>query len=92
MKLFVSKYALTIGILQVDGVICDPPSMISYRDGGYDNYVHGEGREWHRSLSEASARAEAMRDKKIASLRKQISKLEASRGGCSVLVIRPERS
>jgi hypothetical protein len=42
---------------------------------------HGEGIEWHRTEAEAIARAEEMRIAKIASLKKQIAKLEKMKFG-----------
>lgn len=39
-------------------------------------YYHGEGNDWHRTKESAIAKAEEMRKKKIASLKKQIEKLE----------------
>jgi hypothetical protein len=41
------------------------------------HYFHGEGRNWHRTPEGAKAKAEAMRKAKIASLKKQLAKLES---------------
>jgi len=52
--------------------------MVSYEIAGSGKrYAHGEGNDWHRSAKQALERAEDMRKKKIASLRKSIAKLEA---------------
>jgi hypothetical protein len=40
------------------------------------NYYHGEGRQWHRDRFSAIKRAEEMRVSKIASLNKQIRKIQ----------------
>ncbi len=75
MKVFITKYALTAGIQEVDAEDCSSiaPEMISV--GKYSHF-HGEGREWHRTIELARLRAEAMREAKIVSLTKQIAKLE----------------
>jgi hypothetical protein len=75
MKVWITKYALTMGISERVARICSDinPDMISC--GGLDLF-HGEGREWHRTKEAATARAEEMRKAKIASLKKQIARLE----------------
>lgn len=78
MKIWISKYALSGGITEHE---CDPPA-----EGG--TYVRlGEpfamfvyftlGRDAHTTREEAAKAAEAARVKKIASVRKQLAKLEA---------------
>lgn len=52
-----------------------PNNMISVKDTGYGT-VYFHGNEWHKSRESAIAKAEEMRKKKIASLKKQIEKLE----------------
>lgn len=76
MKAFITKYALTHGIQEVDDAEISPqaPSMISVRSFGVACF-HGEGKDWHRSREGAVTRAEEMRVKKIASLQKKIIKL-----------------
>jgi len=76
MKVFVTKYALTIGIQEVDVRECGD-GMVVQGDGCYANYYHGEGKEWHRTRESAAARAEEMRRKKIESVKKLVAKLEA---------------
>jgi hypothetical protein len=83
MKVWVTKYALTEGIQEMEAKDLDPgyPNMISVspRDKSGDwigspQYFHKPN--WHTESTEAYARAEKMRIAKIASLRKQITKLE----------------
>lgn len=72
---WITKYALTQGLKEVrnkaidigDGRICIPGDAF-----------YGRG-EWAHDRTEAVKRADAMRRKKIESLRKQIVKLEAMR-------------
>lgn len=73
IKAWVTKYALTEGILLVEGEVCHSISsgMLSY---GRHGTAHGK--DWHRTPEAALARAEDMRKKKIASLRKSIEKME----------------
>lgn len=80
IKAFVTKYALTEGIREVDARICTRTSegMIVYaNNGGYQQYAHGEGRDWHRTREAAVKRAEEMRAAKLKSIAKQIKLLEA---------------
>ena len=74
MKVWITKYALTIGILERTGEFCPPHGVIQY---GIGLYAHGEGREWHRTHYSAAKRAEAMRITKIASLKRGIVKMKA---------------
>ncbi|NVZ11213.1 hypothetical protein HW932_18340 [Allochromatium humboldtianum] len=76
MTAYVTKYALTIGILEVEGVVCHGTSstMFEWKTDGHANTAHGK--DWHRTREQALARAEEMRQKKIASLKKKIEQLE----------------
>lgn len=73
MKVWITKYALTKGILIKEAEECDFNGMIKAK---YGSYYHGEGREWHRTKESAIKKAEEMRQKKIQSLKNQIEKLE----------------
>ena len=76
-KVWITKYALTDGIRLIEAKQSSQYlDMMSYGEGAYD-HAHGEGREWHRTPESALRRAEEMRKKKLASLRKSIAKLEA---------------
>ena len=80
MKVWDSKHALTSGIKELEVKQSeDFPEMVVHNAGEMDYYLHGEGREWHRTLKSAAIKAENMRIAKIDSLRKQIAKLEALR-------------
>jgi hypothetical protein len=73
MTMFCSKYALSIGIKKFD------PGLGSNNTHAYDGpySLLKIGSEAFNTLDEAIADAENRRVKKIASLRKQIKKLEA---------------
>lgn len=77
---YITRYTLSNGnILKIDARLCGDVSntMIAYRTEGsmFDQYAHND--DWHRTLPDAIAKANEMRVKKIASLKKQIAKLEA---------------
>lgn len=70
---WVTKYALTIGIFEKFGETLSEEQFEVFDHGCY-YYLHKH--EWHRTKEEAIARAEQMRKAKIASLKKQLEKLE----------------
>lgn len=53
--------------------------MVEARGSGLPAYYHGEGRDWHLSFEGALARAEKMRDDKLASMKRKMSKLQSMR-------------
>lgn len=65
MKVWVSKFALTKGIFEIE--------VKDFKTIG----EHNKGKEWHLSKDEAILKAEEMRKKKIDSLYQQIQKLES---------------
>lgn len=75
MKYWISKYALTRGIFEIEGIHDDFGNSLQYKDntGWLGFYYKGE---YHETEAAARSAAEEMRTKKIASLRKQIEKLE----------------
>lgn len=77
-KVWITKYALSRGIIETEGRIDeDYPGLLDAK--GIINYLHGEGKEWHRTKESAIAKAEEMRQKKIESLKSLIEKLENRR-------------
>lgn len=73
MKIYVTKWALTQGVIEVDAEINDDGTLVSW---GRMSSAYGEGRQWHRDAASALRRAEEMRKAKIASLKKQLARLE----------------
>jgi hypothetical protein len=51
-------------------------NCVCVRLSGFDTYYHREGKDWHRTREAAVIRAEEIRMKKIASLKKHVAKLE----------------
>lgn len=72
---WVTTYALTTGIVKVEGEVFAEGSGLSYRakDARVNSYAHGN--DFHLTEDGAKARAEEMRVKKLASLEKQRQKL-----------------
>lgn len=76
-KVFITKYALTKGIIAVDAEIVpssDGSGLLYASTKRRDFSVFT--REFERTEAEALATAETMRTRKIAALKRQISKLE----------------
>jgi uncharacterized membrane protein len=74
-RAWITKYAISEGIYEIDARVCSPVSQTMIEHVGKSNiYFHND--DWHRTRESAVARAEEMRKAKIASLRKQIAKLE----------------
>jgi len=79
MKVWVTKYALTKGILKFEKAEDTRDGMVYVKgEHGFDygTYFHYEGKDWHRTAKAAFKRAEEMRLGKIESLKKQIEKLK----------------
>ena len=76
MKAYVTKYALTKGILFFEGEICSEGRGFSYesKEGEFGGYFWGK--DWHVTKESAIKHADKMRLDRIASLRKQLAKLE----------------
>jgi len=77
MKAFVTKYALTSGIIEVDGEVSENhPTMLTVREASGMPYMnHHHGKDWHSTREDALARAEEMRKAKLISLAKQVKKI-----------------
>lgn len=74
MKVFITKYALTVGIQEINGELYAEGRAVMW--GAYHESAHGEGKDWHRTRDGAVARAKLMRDKKIIAMKARIAKLE----------------
>lgn len=72
--MYLSKYALTSGVQQVQIKEISPEGY-AYQEGPYWNSL-AVGRDVHETFEAAAVAADAARVKKIASLKKQIAKLE----------------
>jgi hypothetical protein len=78
-EFYITKYALTEGIKTITGV-AESPDFLNGKEWVKEpqHWVHHYiGRNAFRTETEAKADANKRRNKKIASLKKQIGKLEA---------------
>jgi hypothetical protein len=74
---WITKYALTKGIYQV--VVehtTREESVQTLNDSFFSHKQYFHSGEWHATREDAVSRAEQMRDKKIKSMKKMISRLE----------------
>ena len=86
MNVWITKYALTQGIEEIDSnqvkefEMTDTGCLCFRRNGKYSfvTEIYSQ-KEWYRTKESAIKKAEEMRQKKIASLKKQIEKLEKMR-------------
>ena len=78
MKVYISKYALTKGILE--GTVTawsDDKKRADVRDCTNNKECYYSGSEFHKTKEAAIAKAEQKKEARIASLRKQLAKAEA---------------
>jgi hypothetical protein len=74
MKIFITKFALTRGIIEVEGEFATTsPNVISYKTESYKTLLHKP--YWYLTKEEAVVHAEALREKKITSLGNQMKKI-----------------
>lgn len=74
MTVWITKYALSTGLVEIEA---EPDGQyVSWRGKGYHQSAWGENKQWCRTHDAALTRADEMRKAKIASLHKQITKLE----------------
>ena len=79
MKVWITKYALTKGVIEADGELTSSDSVsILNRDLSLSTHWFYKG-DWFSDKESAIQKAEEMRQKKIASLKKQIEKLDRMR-------------
>lgn len=77
MKFYITKYALTQGILEKEGELVDSIQKgQQFLKCKNHEYYHGD--DFHDNRGDAIIKANVMVNKKIASLIKQINKLETT--------------
>ncbi|WP_065091521.1 hypothetical protein [Rhizobium leucaenae] len=74
MKYYATKYCLSDG--EIDEKECEGDDDYVYWRSGHNSIQYRVGRDAFVDHSDAAKAASAVRDKKVASLRKQIAKLE----------------
>jgi len=77
MKVWITRYALTIGIQERDAKKTHASTMVAVDpvEAGFALTEYFHGNDWHKTRGEAILRAEEMRKAKIKSLEKKLSKL-----------------
>ena len=75
MKIWNTKFALTRGILEHEAKDCGDGMVMLIDSQGPCVYLHGEGKNWHRTREGAVERAEDMKTNQLAFLQKQIKKI-----------------
>jgi hypothetical protein len=75
-RAWITKYALTAGIKEIEAEDCFDISATMIKDANAEWLACYHGDDWHRTRESAVVKAEKMRLKKIASLKQQIAKLE----------------
>jgi hypothetical protein len=78
MKYWITKYALTQGIYEIEGEIKEHTPRMCVRikrSGGLPEYYHKPS--WHETKASAVAYAKKLRSNKTAALEKQIQKLNS---------------
>jgi hypothetical protein len=76
MKVWVTKYALTQGLFEMNAEIIDRGARHVYAKGKGPNGGSIFTREWTKTREEAVAKAEAMKNARIRSLKRSITKLQ----------------
>lgn len=75
MKVYITKYALTSGITEIDGYVSNEfPDMMCPIQKGYSQPTHKPF--WHETKEEAIKQANKMRDDEIKSLKRRIERLK----------------
>lgn len=74
MIVYITKYALTQGIIKREAEKSSADDMIYVRGGFCDHYYH-KG-EWHTTMDAAERRAELMRKNKLVSMKKQAERIK----------------
>ncbi len=79
MKIWITRYALTSGIEEVEAELSHNDTMATYgkENGAYTQYAHNN--DFHKTKEAAILWAEKMRLKKIASLQTSIEKMQMLR-------------
>ena len=74
---YITKYALTRGILEVNAYTYEGYDMIWYQEGKGSYNQYAAEAQWFKDLESAKAHVEEMRAKKVASLKKSLEKMSS---------------
>lgn len=76
-KYYVTKYALTVGIQVVEGVVEDEGYTLKYTIEGDRSKYFAFGNDWYSTRECAQQRAELLKARKLRSLEKQVRLLRS---------------
>ena len=79
MKVWVTKYALTQGLFEMNAEILDRGAKNVYAKGKGPSGGHIFTREWTKTRDEAVEKAEKMRKARISSLKRAITNMRAKK-------------
>lgn len=78
MKIWNTVNCLTSGITEHEATACGKGRVeISRHKLVYPTYLHGEGKDWHRTEKSAINRANEVKLRKLQSLDKQVKKISS---------------
>ena len=75
MKAWITKYAMTSGLIEVSGEV-DKNRPNEFHAQGWQTFI-GEGVQWHRTKAGAIVKAEQMRKSRLTYLRNAFLNVEA---------------
>lgn len=75
MKIYITKYALTTGILEAEAEYTPSEKLVFIKENGDSMRTYYSYGDYSFTLAEAIGRAEEMRTAKLLALNKQVSKL-----------------
>lgn len=83
MKIWVTKYALTQGIFDAEAEMCSSPGMVEIKPDPkascrMSEFLHGEGKDWHRTEGGAVDRALEMAARKKKAMQNGLKALDAT--------------
>lgn len=76
MKIYITKYALTTGIKEIDIENRSVTNDTIYFCNNSNYYQHYRGNDWHTTLESAILRAKDMKKRKIKSLEKTLERIK----------------
>lgn len=75
--IYVTKFAISSGIVIAEAVAAPDGEFVLARHPTWSRPMGLRYPEWHRTLSDAKDHARSMRDRRLAALEIQVSKLKA---------------
>ena len=83
MKVWITKYCLTMGIQEMEANVCSANGDMIEKVKDNESkefqpteFYHGKGRDWHDNKNSAIKRANEIKSKKIESIKKQLKRIE----------------